>query len=143
MPKHVWMMWLMAGGGTLVGATLTYWATRAELAPATSRIRSGWRKVREALPTILPRRKSQNHDFSSQMYSARQHNPVSHRAVMTPSGSAAFDEYRDTQLKTLEREAQDFRAFLQRLRDARDRDEFDAFLREKKSGAVPVTIDNG
>ncbi len=142
MPKHVWMMWLMAGGGTLVGATLTYWATRAELVPATGRIRSRWRKVRDAMPAVLPRRRSWSNRFSSQMYAARHSEPVAHRAVMTPTGNAAFDEYRVTQLQSLEREAQDFRAFLQRLRDARDRDEFDAFLREKKSGAVPVTIDN-
>lgn len=130
MPKHVWMMWLTAGGGALLGMTLTYLATRPMLAPTTGRARSGWRRLRSLRPlSFMTKRRT-----------------ASATPVGLPStGNVAFDEYRDTQLASLEREAREFRSFLQRLRDARDRQEFDAFLREKKTtpAKAPVVIDNG
>jgi len=49
------------------------------------------------------------------------------------SGNRAFDEYREETLKRLEEEQQDFRTFLDRLRMAKDRSEFDQFMAERKT----------
>jgi hypothetical protein len=48
-----------------------------------------------------------------------------------PSGNAAFDAYRDTTLARLEAEQRGFEDFLERLRKARDAEEFDRFMAEK------------
>ena len=53
-------------------------------------------------------------------------------AGMRPSGNRAFDEYRDEALRRLEEEANEFRSFLERLRMAKDRAEFDDFMRERR-----------
>lgn len=53
------------------------------------------------------------------------------------SGNQAFDSYRDDVLKRLEDEREEFEAFLARLRQARDKAEFDEFLSDqarRKSG---------
>lgn len=57
-----------------------------------------------------------------------------HRAKTTFSstGNHAFDEYREETLKRLENEAGEFQAFMERLREARDRAEFDQFMAERK-----------
>jgi hypothetical protein len=49
------------------------------------------------------------------------------------SGNAAFDEYRAEMLKRLEEEEKEFREFLDRLRKAKDKAEFDQFMAERKS----------
>src|SRR5437016_5244187 len=43
------------------------------------------------------------------------------------SGNRAFDEYRNETLRRLEEEQQEFRNFLERLRFAKDKTEFDQF----------------
>lgn len=48
------------------------------------------------------------------------------------SGNAAFDEYREATLKRLEDEQREFRAFLERLRAAKDKAEFDQFMAERR-----------
>jgi len=50
-----------------------------------------------------------------------------------PTGNRAFDEYRAEMLKRLEEEANDFRSFLDRLRMAKDKAEFDQFMAERRS----------
>jgi hypothetical protein len=50
-----------------------------------------------------------------------------------PSGNRAFDEYRGEALRKLEEEADEFRAFLERLRMAKDRAEFDDFMRDRRN----------
>ena len=50
------------------------------------------------------------------------------------SGNRAFDEYREETLKKLEDEQREFRDFLERLRMAKDRSEFDQFMTDRKSG---------
>jgi hypothetical protein len=45
-----------------------------------------------------------------------------------PTGNQAFDSYRSDVLKRLEDEREQFEAFLARLRQARDKAEFDEFL---------------
>ncbi|WP_171204923.1 DUF2852 domain-containing protein [Ruegeria sp. HKCCA0235A] len=55
----------------------------------------------------------------------------SHMSAMKPSGNSAFDAYKADTLARLEREQQDFEAFLRRLRDAKDKAEFDEFMDER------------
>lgn len=56
-----------------------------------------------------------------------------HRGGLRPTGNRAFDEYREEALRRLEEEAQEFRAFLERLRMAKDRQEFDEYMRERRN----------
>jgi hypothetical protein len=49
------------------------------------------------------------------------------------SGNRAFDEYRTETLKRLEEEQREFKEFLQRLRFAKDRQEFDQFMAERRN----------
>ena len=55
------------------------------------------------------------------------------------SGNKAFDEYRSATLKRLEEEEREFRAFLDRLRQAKDKSEFDEFMTQRRNtpGATP------
>ena len=48
------------------------------------------------------------------------------------SGNRAFDEYRQETLRRLEDEQRDFVSFLERLRFAKDRAEFDQFMAERR-----------
>jgi hypothetical protein len=47
------------------------------------------------------------------------------------SGNRAFDEYRTETLRRLEEEQREFREFLDRLRHAKDKAEFDEFMAER------------
>ena len=47
------------------------------------------------------------------------------------SGNSAFDEYRAETLRRLEEEQREFNAYLERLRKARDKAEFDQFMSER------------
>jgi hypothetical protein len=53
-----------------------------------------------------------------------------------PSGNKAFDEYRAETLRRLEEEQQEFQAYLERLRQARDKAEFDQFMAERRNRNV-------
>jgi hypothetical protein len=59
------------------------------------------------------------------------------------SGNRAFDEYRTETLRRLEDEQKDFGAFLDRLRFARDKSEFDQFMAERRSRPTPPPPSNG
>ena len=48
------------------------------------------------------------------------------------SGNSAFDDYRSETLKRLEDEQREFKDFLARLRFAKDRNEFDQFMAERR-----------
>lgn len=48
------------------------------------------------------------------------------------SGNRAFDEYRSETLKRLEDEQREFREFLERLRFAKDKTEFDQFMADRR-----------
>lgn len=54
------------------------------------------------------------------------------------SGNAAFDAYRAEVLKRLEEEQKTFVSFLDRLRDAKDKSEFDAFMNERSRPSATV-----
>jgi hypothetical protein len=53
------------------------------------------------------------------------------------SGNHAFDEYRTETLRRLEDEQREFKDFLERLRFAKDKTEFDAFMAERRNRPAP------
>lgn len=54
------------------------------------------------------------------------------RRGMRSSGNRAFDEYREETLRRLEEEEREFKEFLDRLRRAKDKTEFDQFMAEMR-----------
>ena len=54
------------------------------------------------------------------------------------SGNRAFDEYRAETLRRLEEEQREFQEFLVKLREAKDKAEFDQFMSQRK-GRVDIT----
>ena len=55
-----------------------------------------------------------------------------HRMSMSQStGNSAFDAYKADTLRRLEEEQSNFEAFLERLREAKDKAEFDQFMDER------------
>lgn len=61
---------------------------------------------------------------------ARRQNPSAHYGFKS-SGNSAFDAYKAETLRRLEEEQDSFEAFLQRLREAKDKMEFDQFMEER------------
>jgi hypothetical protein len=58
------------------------------------------------------------------------------------TGNSAFDAYKSDTLDRLEREQNDFEAFLTRLRDSKDKVEFDAFMNDRaKAASAPENGD--
>jgi hypothetical protein len=53
------------------------------------------------------------------------------------SGNVAFDEYRRETLRRLEEEAKEFTEYLDRLRAAKDKSEFEQFMAERRGRATP------
>lgn len=58
------------------------------------------------------------------------------------SGNRAFDEYRAETLRRLEDEQTEFKDFLNRLRHAKDKAEFDQFMAERRNRPNPPPADN-
>lgn len=57
-------------------------------------------------------------------------------SAMRPTGNSAFDAYKADTLQRLEQEQSDFEAFLERLRDAKDKAEFDQFMDDRARNAA-------
>ncbi|MFD3189084.1 DUF2852 domain-containing protein [Sedimentitalea sp. HM32M-2] len=57
-------------------------------------------------------------------------------SVTTSSGNSAFDAYKEETLRRLEEEQNNFEAFLERLREAKDKAEFDQFMEERARKAA-------
>ncbi len=55
--------------------------------------------------------------------------------TMRSTGNAAFDAYKADTLRRLEDEQHNFEAFLERLREAKDKSEFDEFMDERAKAA--------
>jgi hypothetical protein len=53
------------------------------------------------------------------------------------SGNRAFDEYRNETLRRLEDEQREFHDFLERLRMAKDKAEFDQFMADRRNRPQP------
>lgn len=54
------------------------------------------------------------------------------------SGNTAFDAYREETLKRLEDEQDEFEGFLDKLRQAKDKAEFDDFMNERKNRPIEL-----
>ena len=52
-------------------------------------------------------------------------------SMSRPTGNAAFDAYKADTLHRLQEEQDNFEGFLERLRAAKDKSEFDAFMDER------------
>ncbi|MGI9412480.1 MAG: DUF2852 domain-containing protein [Hyphomicrobiales bacterium] len=79
--------------------------------------------------------KDANRDRSAPRWGGAQWNHAS-------SGNRAFDEYREDTLRRLEDEQREFTDFLERLRHARDKAEFDQFMAERRNRAEDADEDN-
>ena len=61
--------------------------------------------------------------------------------TMKPSGNSAFDAYKEDTLRRLQEEQENFEAFLERLRAAKDKAEFDEFMDERAKEAAKARED--
>ncbi len=66
-----------------------------------------------------------------------------HFGAQRSSGNTAFDAYKDETLRRLEDEQEQFEAFLQRLRDAKDKSEFDEFMDERARETARHAAEDG
>ena len=79
--------------------------------------------------------------WSKQMFrngcSSRRKSNWAHHAASTlkPTGNSAFDAYKADTLARLEQEQKDFESFLIRLREAKDKSEFDQFMADRARAA--------
>lgn len=82
--------------------------------------------------------------FSGNCSPARRSRVSRMASRMPTTGNRAFDAYRADTLRRLEEEQQSFEAFLERLREAKDKQEFDAFMdeRAKRSDDQPKGDDD-
>ena len=64
-------------------------------------------------------------------YRSHAHSSRSAVSAMRPTGNSAFNAYKADTLSRLENEQQDFERFLERLREAKDKSEFDQFMDER------------
>ena len=67
----------------------------------------------------------------------RHSDSVDYSRVATSSGNSAFDSYKAEMLRRLETEQAAFETFLQRLRDAKDKSEFDTFMDDRAKANLP------
>lgn len=61
----------------------------------------------------------------------------------TSSGNSAFDAYKADTLRRLEEEQETFRDFLKRLREAKDKAEFDQFMEDRARHAAAAPSEQG
>ncbi|MDP2063219.1 MAG: DUF2852 domain-containing protein [Phaeovulum sp.] len=83
---------------------------------------------------IWSKRMFANHGYCGHR---RHHHAAFRMSGMT--GNAAFDAYKADTLARLEREQGEFEAFLRRLRESRDKTEFDQYLQERARSAAAET----
>jgi len=74
---------------------------------------------------------------------SRYHRHSAARAAFKSSGNMAFDAYKGETLRRLEEEQKNFEAFLQRLRESKDKSEFDDFMDDRARKARETNGDNG
>lgn len=79
--------------------------------------------------------------WSKRMFSGKSCARRVNRSMMATrsTGNAAFDAYKADTLRRLQEEQDNFEAFLERLREAKDKAEFDQFMDER----AKRTSDNG
>jgi Protein of unknown function (DUF2852) len=64
----------------------------------------------------------------------RHSHQMSYPKAYSSSGNTAFDSYKAEMLRRLENEQTAFETFLQRLREAKDKSEFDTFMEDRSRG---------
>jgi hypothetical protein len=78
--------------------------------------------------------------WSKQMFgkNCTRRNPMTRHGfhAMKSSGNSAFDAYKADTLRRLEEEQEQFETFLQRLREAKDKAEFDQFMEDRARKAA-------
>ncbi|WP_371223881.1 DUF2852 domain-containing protein [Roseovarius sp. 2305UL8-3] len=79
--------------------------------------------------------------WSKKMICTRRSSHRSKVHLSRSTGNTAFDGYRAETLRRLEEEQENFEAFLQRLRDARDKAEFDQFMDERAKASAKSDAD--
>jgi hypothetical protein len=81
--------------------------------------------------------------WSKRMFSKSCRTPMRGHAAthLRPTGNSAFDSYKADTLRRLEEEQTNFEDFLQRLREAKDKSEFDEFMEERARRNTDATED--
>ena len=74
---------------------------------------------------------------------SRYHRHSAARAAFKSSGNMAFDSYKGETLRRLEEEQKNFEGFLQRLRESKDKSEFDDFMEDRARHARTTNGDDG
>ena len=75
--------------------------------------------------------------FTGRLAGAHKGNRMARAAgAFRSSGNMAFDAYKEETLRRLEEEQENFEAFLGRLREAKDKAEFDQFMEERARKAL-------
>ena len=69
--------------------------------------------------------------WSKRMFNSSCKSMTRSRHIGTSSGNSAFDAYKAETLRRLQDEQDNFEAFLKRLRDAKDKAEFDQFMNDR------------
>lgn len=77
----------------------------------------------------------------SKSCSSRSHRHATRHMSSASSGNSAFDAYKADTLRRLEEEQANFESFLERLREAKDKAEFDQFMDDRATKA-PDTRDD-
>ena len=72
--------------------------------------------------------------FSKTACMSRRHGRTA-MSALRPTGNSAFDAYKADTLRRLEEEQEKFEEFLERLREAKDKSEFDQFMDERARAA--------
>ncbi|MEM1385562.1 MAG: DUF2852 domain-containing protein [Pseudomonadota bacterium] len=72
--------------------------------------------------------------WSGRMGCWKKHRKSNRNGFGRKTGNAAFDSYRDATLRRLEDEQTAFETFLERLRAAKDKAEFDQFMDDRRAG---------
>lgn len=79
--------------------------------------------------------------FSKPCRASHRHDRKAAWSAMRPSGNSAFDAYKTETLQRLMDEQQQFEDFLERLRAAKDKTEFDQFMDERSEKARKASDD--
>ncbi|HWV79925.1 MAG TPA: DUF2852 domain-containing protein [Hyphomicrobiaceae bacterium] len=135
MRKHV-LMWWLAGGATLLGASLTYLATRPAVAPVVARAQAGAVRLRESKlweNGVWAAKKLGDRLGAKIGGLLRKDSAVNGSREKPIVRNSAFEEYRTAELARLEEEERAFHDYLERLRTARDREEFEAFMQDRRT----------
>jgi hypothetical protein len=69
----------------------------------------------------------------------RDHERYAYNRNFGTSGNSAFDSYKAEMLNRLEEEQRAFESFLQRLRDSKDKAEFDSFMEDRARRAAETS----